>query len=59
VTAVDVPSHCYGSGAVKSAQARGDLDVLVDRARRTLRVHFKDVDTGLAELANAMDAAFQ
>src|SRR5438045_9559201 len=34
-----VPGQKYTFGTVKSAQARGDLQVLQDRGRRTLRVH--------------------
>ena len=55
---IDVPGHGYSFGVVKAAQARGDLEVLVERGRRALRVHVKDVDAGLAELARAMDEAF-
>jgi transaldolase/glucose-6-phosphate isomerase len=54
---IDVPGHAYSFGVVKAAQARGDLDVLVERGRRTLRVHLKDVDVGMAELAHALDEA--
>jgi transaldolase / glucose-6-phosphate isomerase len=54
---IDVPGHSYSFGVVKAAQARGDLEVLVERGRRALRVHLSDVDAGLAELARAMDAA--
>ncbi len=54
---IDVPGHSYSFGVVKAAQARGDLDVLVERGRRALRVHLKDVDAGLAALARAMDEA--
>ncbi len=54
-----VPGHSYSFGIVKAAQARGDLDVLVERGRRVLRVHLKDVGTGLAELAKATGAALQ
>ena len=54
---IDVPGHAYSFGVVKAAQARGDLDVLVERGRRALRVHLRDVDAGLAELARAIDAA--
>ena len=54
---IDVPGHSYSFGVVKAAQARGDLDVLVERGRRALRVHLKDVDAGLTELARAVDAA--
>jgi transaldolase/glucose-6-phosphate isomerase len=54
---LDVPGHAYGFGAVKAAQARGDLDVLVERGRRALRIHFKDVDAGLTDLASAIHSA--
>jgi transaldolase / glucose-6-phosphate isomerase len=56
---IDVPGHSYSFGVVKAAQARGDLEVLVERKRRALRVHLKDVDAGLAELGRALDAALQ
>jgi transaldolase / glucose-6-phosphate isomerase len=56
---INVPGHSYSFGVVKAAQARGDLEVLVERGRRALRVHLKDVDTGLTELARAIDAALQ
>ncbi len=56
---LDVPGHSYSFGVVKAAQASGDLDTLVERGRRTLRVHLKDVDTGLAELARAIDTALE
>jgi transaldolase/glucose-6-phosphate isomerase len=56
---IDVPGHSYSFGVVKAAQARGDLEVLVQRGRRAMRVHLKNVDAGLAELARAMDAALQ
>jgi len=51
--------HFYSFGIVKAAQARGDLDVLVERGRRVLRVQLKDVGAGMAELAKATDAALQ
>jgi transaldolase/glucose-6-phosphate isomerase len=54
---IDVPGHSYSFGVVKAAQARGDLDVLMERSRRVLRVHLKTVDPGLAELACALDVA--
>lgn len=37
----------------------GDLGVLVERGRRVLHVHLKDVDAGLAELARAIDTALE
>jgi hypothetical protein len=55
---VPVPGRRYSFGVVKAAQARGDLDVLVERGRRALRIHFKNVDAGLTELAGAVAAAF-
>jgi transaldolase/glucose-6-phosphate isomerase len=56
---IDVPGHSYSFGAVKAAQAGGDLDVLVQRGRRALRVHLKDVDAGLAELGRAIESALE
>ena len=47
-----IPAHRASFGVVKTAQARGDFDVLAERGRRALRVHLKgDVDSGLAALA--------
>lgn len=44
-----VPGQKYTFGVVKSAQARGDFQVLLDRGRRALRIHFgPDVEAGLA-----------
>ena len=56
---IGVPGHSYSFGVVKAAQASGDLDVLVERGRRALRVHLKDVDAGLAELDRAIDTALE
>jgi transaldolase/glucose-6-phosphate isomerase len=54
---LQVPGHKYTFGVVKAAQARGDLEVLVERGRRALRVHLKDVDAGLKELTKAVGDA--
>ena len=54
---LDIPGHGYTFGVVKAAQASGDLEVLDERGRRTLRVHLKDVDSGLPELARAVRRA--
>ena len=54
---LDIPGHGYTFGVVKAAQASGDLEVLDERGRRTLRVHLKDVDSGLPELARAVRQA--
>jgi transaldolase/glucose-6-phosphate isomerase len=54
---LQVPGHKYTFGVVKAAQARGDFQVLADRKRRALRVHLKDVETGLAALQAAVAKA--
>ena len=56
---IDVPGHAYSFGVVKATAASGDLAVLVERGRRVLRVHLRDVDAGLAELSRAIDGALQ
>jgi transaldolase/glucose-6-phosphate isomerase len=53
-----VPGQKYTFGIVKSAQARGDFEVLAERGRRALRVHLDaDVSSGLATLQKAVKAA--
>ena len=53
-----VPNQKYTFGLVKSAQARGDFQVLADRGRRALRVHLEgDVSSGLAKLNEKISAA--
>jgi len=48
----DVPGQKYTFGVVKSAQARGDFQVLLDRERRALRVHLgADVKKGMETLS--------
>lgn len=54
---IEIPGHRLSFGVVKAAQAQGDLDVLVERGRRALRIHLKDVDAGLAELERAVAEA--
>jgi glucose-6-phosphate isomerase len=49
-----VPGQKYTFGAVKAAQARGDFQVLAERNRRALRVHLRDVGTGLSALQLAV-----
>jgi transaldolase/glucose-6-phosphate isomerase len=52
---LQVPGQKYTFGVVKLAQARGDLQVLVERGRRALRIHLgSDVRGGLAKLSAAM-----
>ena len=52
-----VPGQKYTFGLVKSAQARGDFQVLAERGRRALRVHLANVEKGLKELENAIRGA--
>ncbi len=54
---LDVPGKPYSFATVEAAQARGDLQVLDERDRRTLRVHLSDVGTGLKTLKSAFQAA--
>ncbi len=55
-----VPGQRYTFGVVKAAQARGDLQVLVERGRRALRVHLgTDVKGGLATLRSALTQAMR
>jgi transaldolase/glucose-6-phosphate isomerase len=53
-----VPGQTFTFGAVKSAQARGDFQVLAERGRRALRVHLgPDLSAGLATLNVAVEQA--
>ena len=53
-----VPDHASTFGAVKSAQARGDLAVLTERGRRVLGLHLAGpVGPGLAALAGLVRRA--
>src|SRR5438552_1769702 len=53
-----VPGQAYTFGVVKAAQARGDLQVLVERGRRALRIHLDtDVRRGLQTLRSAVEQA--
>ncbi len=57
---VAIPGSKYTFSVVKAAQAQGDLQVLVERGRRVLRLHLgADVKSGLAKLANAVERALQ
>ena len=51
-----VPGRKYTFGAVKTAQARGDLQVLNQRGRRALRVHLSaPVEEGLRRLNRTLN----
>lgn len=57
---VPVPGHTYTFGVVKTAQARGDFQILVERDRRALRAHLgADIGAGLATLQHAIAAALE
>ena len=49
-----VPGRRATFGTVQIAQARGDLEVLAARGQKTLRVHLKDEQNGLAALERAV-----
>ena len=52
-----VPGQSYTFGVVKTAQARGDFQVLLDRDRRALRIHLgANVREGLNGLLSLLDA---
>jgi transaldolase / glucose-6-phosphate isomerase len=53
-----IPGHRASFGVVKNAQARGDLDVLLERGRRALRIHIKgEIAAGLKALHAAFERA--
>lgn len=55
---VAVPGQKYGFGIVQAAQARGDLQVLVERGQRTLRAHVVgDLRAGMTALRRAVQEA--
>ena len=52
---LSVPGQKYTFGVVKTAQARGDFQVLLDRGRRALRVHISGgVSTGLKRIEGSL-----
>ncbi|MFZ0237818.1 MAG: hypothetical protein WAL37_10705, partial [Xanthobacteraceae bacterium] len=52
-----IPGYRASFGVVKSAQARGDFDVLLERGRRALRIHIKGELAGLKALHAAFERA--
>jgi transaldolase/glucose-6-phosphate isomerase len=53
-----VPGQKASFGVIKTAQARGDFEVLTERGRRALRVHLKgDLKSGLEMLDAAITEA--
>lgn len=55
---VPVHDHGYSFGVVKAAEASGDLHILDERGRRTLRLHLEsDVRAGLTTLRSAIERA--
>jgi glucose-6-phosphate isomerase len=53
---LEVPGRPYSFGTLIDAQSAGDLAVLADRGRPTLRLHLTDRTAGLAQLSQAADA---
>ena len=54
---LNIPGRKATFALVEKAQALGDLAVLNERGRRALRVHLKDVESGLASLREAFEEA--
>ncbi len=53
-----VPGRRFSFGVVEQAQARGDMQVLVERGRRVVRIDLgPDVEAGLKWFANTIDGA--
>ncbi|GAB1715222.1 MAG: transaldolase / glucose-6-phosphate isomerase [Nitrobacter sp.] len=53
-----IPGRKTSFGIIKTAQARGDFDVLTGRGRRALHVHLKgDLRSGLSRLGDAITEA--
>jgi transaldolase/glucose-6-phosphate isomerase len=57
---IQVPGRKYSFGIVKSAQSRGDFEVLAELNRRVLRIDLgSDVSAGLARLKDAVQGALR
>ena len=52
-----IPGRKIDFGTVQLAQAIGDVAVLDDKGRRTLRINFKNMDEGLKLLNQAVESA--
>jgi hypothetical protein len=49
-----IPGERYTFSILKAAQALGDLQSLQSRDRRAIRLHLKQVDSGLKALSRAL-----
>ncbi|MDX2138289.1 MAG: bifunctional transaldolase/phosoglucose isomerase [Chloroflexota bacterium] len=55
---IAIPGEPYSFGTLKAAQAAGDLEALIPKGRRALRLHISgDILTGLDKLRAAVDLA--
>ena len=55
---IPIPGRRYGFKLVEAAEARGDMEVLVERGRRVVRLDLgSDVEAGLKWFADAIDKA--
>ncbi len=57
VEELPVPGQRYSFGTIKRLQARGDFEVLASRGRRALRIHLKNVESGLRDLQAIVSSA--
>ena len=54
-----IPGRRIDFGTVQLAQAIGDVAVLDEKGRRTLRINFKNMDDGLDALGHAIETALR
>ena len=54
---IALPDGHLDFGTVQLAQAIGDFEVLNERGRRAIRIHFQDVEKGLSALGEAVGQA--
>lgn len=56
---VPIPGEPFGFGVLAAAQAQGDFEALLSRGRRAVRVQLANVDSGIGELAAALEEALE
>jgi transaldolase/glucose-6-phosphate isomerase len=54
---IKIPGQGYSFGTLIRAQALGDIEALVAKGRRVIRLHLMNVEEGLEQAADLVDAA--
>jgi len=54
---IKIPGQRYSFGTLIRAQALGDIEALVAKGRRVIRLHLMNVEEGLEQVADLVDAA--